>query len=123
MAGDGARMGGHETTLRKAAMGIADRLKDLKTKAVDATAERSDKIHEAVEKVATVADERTGGKYHERIQSASAKAGCLVDGLKDSEGEAAAQSGDAAPGDTQAAPAADTQSAPPPADAGSAPTA
>jgi hypothetical protein len=115
-------MDGHETTHRKAAMGIADRLKDLKTKAVDATAERSDKIHEAVEKVATVADERTGGKYHERIQNASAKAGGLVDGLKDSDRDASAQSGDAAPGDTQAAPVADTQSAPPP-DADSAPRA
>lgn len=62
-------------------MGIADRLKDLKTKAVDATVERSDKIHEAVEKVATTADERTGGKYHDHIQKAGAKAGSLVDGL------------------------------------------
>jgi hypothetical protein len=66
-------------------MGIADRLKDLKTKAVDATVERSDKIHEAVEKVATTADERTGGKYSEQIQKAGAKAGSLVDGLKGSE--------------------------------------
>jgi hypothetical protein len=62
-------------------MGIADRLKDLKTKAVDATVERSDKIHEAVEKVATTADERTGGKYHDKIQQVGAKAGSLVDGL------------------------------------------
>jgi adenylate kinase family enzyme len=78
-------------------MGIADRLKDLKTKAVDATAERSDKIHEAVEKVATVADERTGGKYHERIQNASAKAGNLVDGLKDSDQDPAGETTDSAP--------------------------
>ncbi len=102
-------------------MGIADRLKDLKTKAVDATAERSDKIHEAVEKVATTADERTGGKYRERIQNASAKAGSLVDGLKSSEQEAAGEGADTAPVDTQAAPAADAESAPPAADAGSAP--
>ncbi len=85
-------------------MGLSDRLKDLKTKAVDATAERSDKIHEAVEKVATTADARTGGKYRERIQSASAKAGSLVDGLKGSEEEAPGEGGDAAPVDTQAAP-------------------
>ncbi len=62
-------------------MGLTDRLKDLKTKAVDATAERSDKIHEAVEKVATTADERTGGKYHDRIQKAGAKAAGLVDSV------------------------------------------
>ncbi len=80
-------------------MGLSDRLKDLKTKAVDATAERSDKIHEAVEKVASTADARTGGKYSERIHSASAKAGSLVDGLKGSEEEAAGEGGDAAPAD------------------------
>ncbi len=66
-------------------MGIADKLKDLKTKAADATAEHSDKIHEAVEKVAATADERTGGKYRERIQKAGAKAGSLVDGLAGTE--------------------------------------
>ncbi len=71
-------------------MGLADRLKDLKDKAVDVTAEHSDKLHEVVEKVATTADERTGGKYRERIQSAGAKAGSLVDGLKEQ-----AQGGDA----------------------------
>jgi predicted butyrate kinase (DUF1464 family) len=75
-------------------MGISDRLKDLKTKAVDATVERSDKIHEAVDKVASTADARTGGKYRERIQNASAKAGSLVDGLKSSDHEDAAQGED-----------------------------
>jgi hypothetical protein len=78
-------------------MGIADRLKDLKTKAVDATAEHSDKIHEAVEKVATTADQRTGGKYHERIQQAGAKAGSFVDGLKGPEQQAAGDGSDDAP--------------------------
>ena len=102
-------------------MGLSDRLKDLKTKAVDATVERSDKIHEAVEKVATTADERTGGKYRERIQNASAKAGSLVDGLKSSDQEAGAQSEEGASVDTQAAPAPDAQSAPQAADADSAP--
>jgi hypothetical protein len=87
-------------------MGIADRLKDLKTKAVDATAEHSDKIHEAVEKVATTADQRTGGKYHERIQQAGAKAGGLVDSLKGPEQPVAAESSDDAPqGAGAAAPA------------------
>jgi hypothetical protein len=76
-------------------MGIADKLKELKTKAVDATAEHSDKIHEAVEKVAATADERTGGKYSERIQKAGAKAGSLVDGFAGSEQQPGASSGDA----------------------------
>jgi antitoxin protein of toxin-antitoxin system len=91
-------------------MGIADKLKDLRTKAVDATAEHSDKIHEAVEKAAATADERTGGKYGERIQKAGAKAGSLVDGFAGAEQRPDAQSADTQSGD---APAADT----PPGDA------
>jgi hypothetical protein len=63
-------------------MGIADRLNELKSKAVDATVEHSDKIQEAVEKVASTANDRTGGKYHERIEQAGAKAGSLLDSLK-----------------------------------------
>ncbi len=85
-------------------MGITDRLKDLKTKAVDATVERSDKIHEAVEKAATTADERTGGKYRERIQQAGAKADSLVDSLKGSAQPAGAEEAaqDAAEGESAA---------------------
>jgi hypothetical protein len=86
-------------------MGIADRLKDLKTKAVDATAEHSDKIHEAVEKVATTADQRTGGKYHERIQQAGAKAGSFVDGLTGPGQQAGADGSNDAPPESAAAPA------------------
>jgi hypothetical protein len=78
-------------------MGISDRLKDLKTKATDAAAEHSDKLHEAVDRVATVADQRTGGKYTERIQKVGAKAEGLVeslapsDAVAPSDGEPAAQ--------------------------------
>jgi hypothetical protein len=94
-------------------MGLSDRLKDLKDKAVDATAEHSDKIHEVVEKVAATADERTGGKYHERIQNAGAKAGSVVDGLK---GQAAGGEAESAPADSDAArgvPEADPADSPP----------
>jgi hypothetical protein len=78
-------------------MGIADKLKDLKTKAVDATVEHSDKIHEAVEKAAAAADERTGGKYSERIQKAGAKATSMVDGFAGSEQPADATPEDSVP--------------------------
>jgi hypothetical protein len=64
-------------------MGLTDRLKDLRSKAEEAVVERSDQIHSAVEKATTVADERTGGKYSERIQKAGAKADGLLDSLKD----------------------------------------
>ncbi len=88
-------------------MGIADRLNELKSKAVDATVEHSDKIQEAVEKVASTANERTGGKYHERIEQAGAKAGSLLDSLKGAPGDAPpgdgpqgdAPAGDASPAD------------------------
>jgi hypothetical protein len=85
-------------------MGIADRLNELKSKAVDATVEHSDKIQEAVEKVASTANERTGGKYHERIEQAGAKAGSLLDGLKGAPGDA--PQGDAPAGDAPPAGAA-----------------
>jgi hypothetical protein len=83
-------------------MGIADRLNELKSKAVDATVEHSDKIQGAVEKVATTANEHTGGKYQERIEQAGAKAGSLLDGLKAAPGGAPA--GDAPPDDAPDAP-------------------
>jgi hypothetical protein len=63
-------------------MGISDRLKDLRTKAAEVAVERSDQIHDAVEKVATTADQHTGGKYSGRIQQMGAKADSLVEGLK-----------------------------------------
>ena len=91
-------------------MGLTDRLKDLKTKATDAAAEHSDKINEAVEKMASTADQRTGGKYHEHIQKAGAKAGDLVEGLKGADGQAPASAdGDAA---TDGQPAADAGEGP-----------
>jgi DNA-binding protein H-NS len=69
-------------------MGLSDRLKDLKTKATDAAVERSEQIHDAVEKVATTADQRTGGKYSEHIQKVGAKADSLVESLKGADGQA-----------------------------------
>jgi hypothetical protein len=76
-------------------MGISDRLKDLKTKATDAAAEHSDKLHEAVDRVATVADQRTGGKYSERIQKVGAKADGLVETLASTDAAAQGEGGQA----------------------------
>jgi hypothetical protein len=75
-------------------MGLTDRFKDLKAKAEEAVVEHSDQIHGAVEKATAAADQRTGGKYSERIQKAGAKADGLVHALKDS--------GDATGADEQA---------------------
>lgn len=68
-------------------MGLTDRFKDLKSKAEDAVLEHSEQIHGAVEKATTVADQRTGGKYRERIHKVGAKADNLVDSLKDTDAQ------------------------------------
>jgi ElaB/YqjD/DUF883 family membrane-anchored ribosome-binding protein len=72
-------------------MGLADRLKGLTKKAEDAAVEHKDQIHQAVEKAEVTADERTGGRYHEQIQKAGAKADSFVDGLGDAEKKPAAE--------------------------------
>jgi hypothetical protein len=64
-------------------MGLSDKLKDLRSKAEDAVVERKDQIQETVQKVGEAADQRTGGKYHEQIEKAGAKATGFVDGLGD----------------------------------------
>jgi len=66
-------------------MGLTDRLKDLKGKAEDAVSEHGEQIHGAVEKAAAAADQRTGGRYSERIHKAGAKADSLVESLKKSD--------------------------------------
>ena len=62
-------------------MGFTDKLKDLKTQAEGAVVQHSDKIHGAVEKVASTADKTTGGKYTDKIQKAGTKADSLVSGI------------------------------------------
>jgi len=64
-------------------MALSDRLKGLRGKAEDAVVERKDQIHQAVQKAGEVADQRTGGKYHDKIEKAGGKALGLVDSLED----------------------------------------
>jgi hypothetical protein len=80
-------------------MGFSDRLKDMRSKAEEAVVEHKDQIQQTVQKVGAAADQRTGGKYSERIQKAGAKASGFVEGLdKDKdEGTAEAASDPAAP--------------------------
>jgi hypothetical protein len=63
-------------------MGLSDRLKDLRTKAEDAVVERKDQIQQTVQKVSAAADERTGGKYHDRIEQVGGKTSGFVDQLQ-----------------------------------------
>ena len=55
-------------------MGFADKLKDLGDKAKLAAAEHKDQISQAVETAGNVADQRTGGKYRDKIFKATQKA-------------------------------------------------
>jgi ElaB/YqjD/DUF883 family membrane-anchored ribosome-binding protein len=56
-------------------MGLSDTLKNLRKKAEDTAVEHKDQIHEAVQKAEDAADQRTQGKYHDKI----AKAGDMAD--------------------------------------------
>jgi gas vesicle protein len=72
------------TTIRgRTFMGITDRLRDLTKKAEDTASEHKEQIQEAVQKVQSTADQRTGGRYSEQIQKVGAKAQTLVDRLED----------------------------------------
>jgi hypothetical protein len=80
-------------------MGLSDRLKDLRSKAEDAVVDRKDQIQQTVQKVGEAADQRTGGKYHEKIQKAGEKATGFVEGLGEEGTPAAAPSETAAEGE------------------------
>jgi ABC-type transporter Mla subunit MlaD len=68
-------------------MGIADRLRQLTKQAKDTAAEHKDEIQQAVEKAETIADQRTGGKYHDQIQKAGTKVETYVEALPTQPGE------------------------------------
>ena len=62
-------------------MGFADKLKQLTRKAKVAAAEHPDQIQHAVQKAGTMADQRTGGKYHDQIAKTGTKVETYVDKL------------------------------------------
>jgi hypothetical protein len=64
-------------------MGFLDRLKksadDVEEKASELVSDHSDKLHEGIEKTADFADEKTKGKYSEKIDKVEKAASDLVD--------------------------------------------
>jgi hypothetical protein len=64
-------------------MGLGDRLRGITKKAEETAAEHKDEIRQAFQKAEAAADQRTGGKYHEQIQTAGAKADAFLEGLKE----------------------------------------
>lgn len=55
-------------------MGLADKFDEFKDKAADLLGEHGDKANEGVEKAGDFADEKTGGKYSEQVDTAQEKA-------------------------------------------------
>ena len=48
-------------------MGFLDNVKGLVEKGQELAAENSDKVHDAIDKVADIADDKTGNKYSSHI--------------------------------------------------------
>jgi MT0933-like antitoxin protein len=83
-------------------MALTDRFKDFKSKAEEAVVERKDQIQGAVQKAGEVADQRTGGKYHDKIEKAGGKALGYVDSLDANKEASPAEDGSSASGSTAA---------------------
>ncbi|QBJ97424.1 antitoxin [Rhodococcus sp. ABRD24] len=52
-------------------MGFMDSIKGLVGKGQELAAEHSDKVQGAIDKAASLADEKTGGKYSDKIDKAA----------------------------------------------------
>jgi MT0933-like antitoxin protein len=76
-------------------MGLADRLKDLRKTAERTAVEHEDEIKQALQKAEVTVDQRTGGKYRDQMQKATAKADALIEGLKQPDGPPGANGGTA----------------------------
>ncbi len=66
------------STQRGPVVGIFDK---FKKKTVDVAEEHGDNIEAGIDKAAEVADDKTDGKYTDKIESGSEKAKDLVEGL------------------------------------------
>ena len=62
-------------------MGLTDKFKDLTDLAKETAAEHKDEVNQAVQKAGQLADERTGGRYHDQIAKAGAKAEAFLEDL------------------------------------------
>lgn len=72
-------------------MGLADRLNQLTKKAKETAAEHKDQVEQAIGKAAANADQRTGGRYHDKIAKAEAKAEEYVQNLEPANEDAAGE--------------------------------
>jgi hypothetical protein len=58
-------------------------LDDLKKKAADLADDHGDKVKDGIDKVADLADDKTGGKHGDKIDDAAQKAKDFIDDLAD----------------------------------------
>ena len=83
-------------------MGLKDKLTDLRQQAQQAVAEHKDEIQGAVETAGAAVDQKTHGKYTDKIFKAGQKANNAVEkfgGPGSSERDAGEQGGSPAPGE------------------------
>jgi hypothetical protein len=67
-------------------MGFGDKFKDLAKQAQDAVAEHKEQITQAVDRASVAADQRTGGKYSDKIAKVGQKAERAVEKLGGDQG-------------------------------------
>jgi translation elongation factor EF-Ts len=84
-------------------MGFGDKFKDLAKQAQDTLSEHKDQIHEAVDAASVAADEKTHGKYTDKIAKIGQKASEAVEKASGSDA-AAGEDPPATPGEDPAAP-------------------
>lgn len=60
-------------------MGFADKLNQFTKKAKDVAVDHKDQVEKAVEKATVLADQRTGGQYHDQLGKAEAKADAYLE--------------------------------------------
>jgi MT0933-like antitoxin protein len=89
-------------------MGLRDRLTDLREQAQGAVSEHKDQIQNAMESAGAAVDQKTHGKYTDKIMKFGQKASDAVEKFSDQE------SGEAGAAEHPATPAADAPSAPTP---------
>jgi hypothetical protein len=68
-------------------MGLGDRFKDLAKQAQVTVAEHKEQIHDAVDAMGVAADQKTRGKYTDKITKVGQKAGEAIDKFSGEEGQ------------------------------------
>lgn len=92
-------------------MGFGDKFKDLRKQAQEAVAEHKQEIHNAVDVVSAAADEKTKGKYTDKIAKFNQKAAGAVDKAAATDAEGGAADADATNGAADAGTKAEEPSA------------